>query len=130
MTDVYVIRNQLGHYWGKSKAWVDGSEPRTVMRSPHRDEATNTLVELSAKDIDLRGEIIPVVLSDKGEPQVEASEIPVPLTPEQIAAEEAARLALEQADDEHAKAASAPSEDGESADGDDSPSTEIAAGSA
>ena len=26
MTDVFVIRNQLGHYWGKSKTWVDGSE--------------------------------------------------------------------------------------------------------
>ena len=130
MTDVYVIRNQLGHYWGKSKAWVDGSEPRTVMRSPHRDEATNTLVELSAKDIDLRGEIIAVALSDKGDPQVEASEIPVPLTPEQIAAEEAARLAREQAEASAAETASSPEENLESAESDDSPSTDVATGSA
>lgn len=100
MSEVFVIRNQLGHYWGKTKAWVDGAEPRTVMRTGHRDEATNTLVELSAKDIDLRGEIMAVTLGDKGEPVVEASHIPVPLTPEQIAAEEAARLAAEQADTE------------------------------
>ncbi len=93
MTEVYVIRNQLGHYWGKSKAWVDGTEPRAVMRTPHRDEATNTLVELSARDIDLRGEVVAAALSERGEPEVEASDIPVPLTPEQIAAEEAARLA-------------------------------------
>jgi hypothetical protein len=130
MKDVYVIRNQLGHYWGKSKAWVDGSEPRAVMRSPHRDEATNTLVELSAKDIDLRGEIVAVALSDKGDPQVEASEIPVPLTPEQIAAEEAARLAREQAETSAAEPASSPEENLESADSDDSPSTDVATGSA
>ena len=129
MKDVYVIRNQLGHYWGKSKAWVDGSEPRAVMRSPHRDEATNTLVELSAKDIDLRGEIVAVALSDKGDPQVEASEIPVPLTPEQIAAEEAARLAREQAETSAAEPASSPEENLESADS-DSPSTDVATGSA
>ena len=97
MTEVYVIRNQLGHYWGKGKAWVDGAEPRTVMRAKHRDEATNTLVELSAKDIDLRGEVLAVALGERGEPEVEASDIPVPLTPEQIAAEEAARQAEEQA---------------------------------
>jgi len=97
MSEVFVIRNQLGHYWGKGKAWVDGSEPKTVMRTEHRDEATNTLVELSAKDIELRGEILPVSLTDRGDPIVEPSDIPVPLTPEQIAAEEAARLAAEQA---------------------------------
>ena len=43
MTEVFVIRNQLGHYWGKSKAWVDGSQPKQVLRSAHRDEAVNTL---------------------------------------------------------------------------------------
>jgi len=100
MSEVFVIRNQHGHYWGKAKAWVDGAEPRTVMRTGHRDEATNTLVELSAKDIELRGEIMAVVLGDKGEPMVEASDIPVPLTPEQIAAEEATRHAVEQAEAE------------------------------
>ena len=130
MTDVYVIRNQLGHYWGKSKAWVDGSEPRTVMRSPHRDEATNTLVELSAKDIELRGEVMPVALSDKGEPQVEASEVPVPLTPEQIAAEEAARLAREQAESDEAEAGSSPAEIVQSADSDEESPADVATGSA
>ena len=32
MSDLFVIRNQLGHYWGKSKAWVDGRDTRTVQR--------------------------------------------------------------------------------------------------
>ena len=79
MTEVFVIRNQLGHYWGKSKTWVDGSQARLVQRTPHRDEAVNTLVELSARDIDLRGEVLAAELSERGEPIIEASQIPLPI---------------------------------------------------
>lgn len=78
MTDIFVIRNQLGHYWGKGKHWVDGSEPKTVMKLKHNDEAVNTLVELSSRDIELRGEIIEVELNSRGEPKVEASDNPLP----------------------------------------------------
>ena len=82
MTDVFVIRNQLGHYWGKSRAWVDGSEARAVMRAKHQDEAINTLFELSSKDIDLRGEVIAAELSQRGEPVIESSQIPLVLEAE------------------------------------------------
>jgi hypothetical protein len=78
MSEVYVIRNQLGHYWGKGKQWVDGSEARTVMRAKHEDEAVNTLFELSTRDIDLRGEVVAAALSERGDPVITASEIPVP----------------------------------------------------
>ena len=54
MTDVFVVRNQHGHYWGKAKVWVDGSSPKTVLRTRHQDEALNTLFELSSRDIELR----------------------------------------------------------------------------
>ncbi|MFT6275453.1 MAG: hypothetical protein ACJAZ0_001549 [Halioglobus sp.] len=80
MNEVFVIRNQLGHYWGKKKVWVDGSDNRTVVRLRHRDEAVNSLFELSSKDFELRGEIIEAQLSAKGEPEVEASDIPLPDT--------------------------------------------------
>ena len=73
MSDVYVIRNQLGHYWGKAKAWVDGTEARAVMRLRHEDEAINTLFELSSKDVELRGEVSPVALDERGEVVVEPS---------------------------------------------------------
>jgi hypothetical protein len=82
MNEVFVIRNQDGHYWGKGKAWVDGSEARAVMRSKHRDEAVNTLFELSSKDYELRGEVIATELSERGEPIVEPSQIPLPVAPE------------------------------------------------
>ncbi len=78
MTDVFVIRNQHGHYWGKSKEWVSGHEPKAVMRAKHHDEALNTLFELSSRDIELRGEVVEVALSERGEPTVEPSQIPLP----------------------------------------------------
>ena len=78
MTDVYVIRNQHGHYWGKSKAWVSGSEPRAVLRAKHEDEAVNTLFELSTRDVELRGEVIVAQLSERSEPIIEPSQIPLP----------------------------------------------------
>ena len=100
MTDVFVIRNQQGHYWGKSKQWVDGSEAKAVMRAKHRDEAVNTLFELSSKDIELRGEVVAAELSQRGEPMVEPSQIPLPVEAETEPPQEAA---VQQGDSEHAK---------------------------
>lgn len=87
MTQVYVVRNQHGHYWGKSKAWVDGREPRSVQRLKHEDEAVNTLFELSSRDFDLRGEVLAVALSERGEPVVEPSPVPLPPAPDEHEAE-------------------------------------------
>ena len=90
MTEVYVIRNQHGHYWGKGKEWVSGAEPKTVMRAKHEDEAVNTLFELSAKDVELRGEVVNAPLSERGEPSIEPSEIPLPSLAEELPGEEPA----------------------------------------
>ena len=90
MTEVFVIRNQLGHYWGKGKAWVDGSQPRQVLRTPHRDEAVNILFELSSKDFELRGDVVAAERSERGEPLIEPSQNPLPLEPEVEPAPEAA----------------------------------------
>jgi hypothetical protein len=68
----------LGHYWGKGKCWVDGLDARAVMRARHRDEAVNTLFELSSKDIGLRGEVVAAALGMRGEPEVEPSRVPLP----------------------------------------------------
>lgn len=74
MSEIFVVRNQLGHYWGKSKKWVDGRVPKAVLRAKHEDEAINTLFELGSKDFELRGEVIAVPLSERDEPVIEASE--------------------------------------------------------
>lgn len=89
MTEVFVIRNQHGHYWGKSKAWVDGSHPRLVLRTRYRDEAVNTLFELSSKDIGLRGDVLAVELSERGEPVIEPSQNPLPMDTAADGAEQA-----------------------------------------
>lgn len=85
MTDsnVFVVRNQLGHYWGKKKHWVDGTAPRKVLHSSHEDEAINTLFELSSKDIELRGEVLAVAMSDRGGPAVQPSDILLPDEPDE-----------------------------------------------
>ena len=100
MTDVFVIRNQLGHYWGKSKTWVDGSEARAVMRAKHEDEAINTLFELGSKDFELRGEVLSAELSERGEPVIEASQIPLLLEPEAESEADADADAVESANTE------------------------------
>ena len=85
MTDIFVIRNQHGHYWAKSKQWVSGDDPKVVVRAKHEDEAINTLVELSTKDIELRGEAVATALDERGHPIIEPSQIPLPCLEEESA---------------------------------------------
>jgi hypothetical protein len=101
MSDCFVVRNQLGHYWGKKKRWVDGSKPARVMTLKHRDEGLNLLVELSARDIDLRGEVIPVTASARGLPEVEPSE-------HRLQDEDDIAAALQEADGENGPATGEP----------------------
>ena len=74
MSNAFVVRNQLGQYWGKKKSWVDGTKRKKVAVFKHEDEGLNQLVELSSKDIDLRGEVAPVTLDERGVPDVQPSE--------------------------------------------------------
>ena len=81
MSATFVIRNQLGHYWGRSGAWVSGSRVSVVACWTHRDEAVNTLFELGSKDTDLRGEVFEAE-SEGGQPKnLVVSEHPVPAEP-------------------------------------------------
>jgi hypothetical protein len=82
MSETFVVRNQLGQYWGKKKKWADGTNPRRVKTCHHQDEAVNLLVELSARDIDLRGEVLAVELDTRGLPEVQPSEHLIPEEPE------------------------------------------------
>lgn len=78
MSEVFVIRNQLGQFWGKKKHWVDGRRRRKVATFKHQDEGLNQLVELSAKDVELRGDVVPVEQNDSGLPLVEPSAHTIP----------------------------------------------------
>lgn len=77
MSKAHIIRNALGHYWGKGKRWVDGSDTSRVAQHSHRDEAVNTVFELSSKDIDLRCDVLEMNLVDQKLPKLDVSEVPL-----------------------------------------------------
>ena len=113
----YIIRNQIGQYWIRAGEWVDGREPQRVLRFEHRDEAVNQLVELSAKDIDLRGEILHCELNERGEPNLDPSEHLTPTLAERAAAKAAAEREAAAALAEAEAAESGAAEDTETANG-------------
>lgn len=78
MTTHYIIRNQLGHYWGRGKRWTDGRDTGKVFAPSHLDEAVNTVFELSAKDVLLRCEIQGVTTVDGKLAKLDISEHPLP----------------------------------------------------
>lgn len=84
--EVFVLRNQLGQYWSRGGEWVDGREPQRILRTRHRDEAVNQLVELSTRDSDLRGEVLACPLDRRGAPAVEPSAQRTPTHAERAAA--------------------------------------------
>ena len=87
MSGTFVILNRLGHYWGKSDAWVSGSRASLVACWEYRDEAVNTLFELGSKDTDLRGEVLEAE-AESGQPKnLIVSEHPVPVVPEEDSGE-------------------------------------------
>lgn len=71
MTEVFVIRNQHGQYLNKQRAWVSGRDASVLYRTVHKDEAVNTVFEVSAKEIALRAEPVACTLDHRQLPQVE-----------------------------------------------------------
>ena len=78
MSGAFVIRNQLGHYWGKSGSWIKGERAGQVACWAYRDEAVNTLFELGSQDTDLRGEVMLTETEDQLPKNLKISELPVP----------------------------------------------------
>ena len=74
----FILKNPDGHSWGRSKEWVDGSERSRVAQYKHRDEASNTVFELSSKDFGLRAEILEMTLKEGKLPKLSVSQIPLP----------------------------------------------------
>src|SRR5690606_41564599 len=83
---VFVIKNQADLFLNKQGEWVDDAQPATLYRTVHRDEAVNTVFEVSAKDMYLRAEVLACKVDEKGQPAlgqpVEASTEPVAIDDE------------------------------------------------
>ncbi len=74
----FIIKNQDGHYWGRGKEWIDGSDRTRVAQYKYRDEASNTVFELSSKDFGLRAELLEIQLKDGRLPKLKVSQVPLP----------------------------------------------------
>ena len=72
MGTIFVIQNQYGHYLNKQSEWVDGRDKRILYRTVHRDEAVNTVFELSSKDVALRAAPLECEVDENNHPKVEA----------------------------------------------------------
>lgn len=85
MDTVFSIKNQLGLYLNKHREWVNGADNQSLFRTPHKDEALNTVFEVSSHDIYLRAEVIACELDEKGQPIVEiTAEQPTPALPDDV----------------------------------------------
>ena len=107
MGTIFVIQNQYGHYLNKQSEWVDGRDKRTLYRTVHRDEAVNTVFELSSKDVALRAAPLECEVDENNHPKVEAG--PAMFAPQPQDAE----------DDEMAERASEDQAEAASTDGND-----------
>ena len=74
----FILKNQDGHYWGRSKEWVDGADRSRVALYKHRDEASNTVFELSSKDFGLRADVLEMTLNNGKLPKLTISQIALP----------------------------------------------------
>lgn len=70
MNKVFVVKNQHGLYLSKQQEWVSGTESQSLYRTAHRDEAINTVFEVSSRDIYLRAEAVACAVDAKNNPVV------------------------------------------------------------
>lgn len=87
MDKVFVVKNQQGLYLSKQQEWVSGADAQTLFRSAHRDEAINTVFEVSSRDIYLRAEAVACAVDAKNNPVLtDESQPDLPLAAEESVA--------------------------------------------
>lgn len=79
MSELFILQNQDKLFLNKQKDWTDGRDLNSLFKTPHKDEAINQLVEISAKDYRQRIKVIPCGVTDKGLPQIDPELMPEPL---------------------------------------------------
>lgn len=75
MTELYILQNQEGLFLGKQKDWLDGRDRGALYKTPHRDEAINLKVEVSAKDFEQRITILSCQADERGLPVIGADAV-------------------------------------------------------
>ena len=54
----FILQHADGRYFSKELDWIDELKSSAIFCCEHQDQALNKLVELNAKDIDLRAQVI------------------------------------------------------------------------
>ena len=67
---IYIIQSQDMATLDKHLHWTQDIEASSVFYTPHRDIALNQLIELNAKDISLRADVVECSADSKGRPIV------------------------------------------------------------
>lgn len=76
MSDVYLLQNQDKLFLGKQKDWLDGRDRNSLFRTPHKDEAVNQRVEISAKDYTQRITLLLCPIDERALPVIAAEDLP------------------------------------------------------
>lgn len=79
MSDVFLLQNQDDYFLSKKNEWLDGREPASLFRTPHKDEAVNQMVEANARDFSQRIRMIACSVDARGVPVLDPAILPPPL---------------------------------------------------
>ena len=64
----FILKNQHEQFLDKTLQWVDSCGASQLFKHTHRDIALNQLMELNAKDVQLRAKVVTCQLDAKGNP--------------------------------------------------------------
>jgi hypothetical protein len=88
---VFVIRNHENRYLTKKHKWRSGNDKNILYRASEKDIALNELIEVNAKDIMARLQLVICELDDHDQPLVEVlTDDPPELLEEDLAEQQAA----------------------------------------
>jgi hypothetical protein len=62
----YILQMSDGRFLGKDLIWTDDPKHNPPFHSEHQDIVLNQLIELNAKNIDLRASVIPCDIDSDG----------------------------------------------------------------
>ena len=65
---VFILQNQHQQYLEKSLEWNNGADANQLFKTAHKDVALNQLMELNAKDVQLRISVISCEVNSAGNP--------------------------------------------------------------
>ncbi|MDQ2076126.1 hypothetical protein [Marinimicrobium sp. ABcell2] len=76
MSELYILQNQDKLFLSKQKEWLDGRDRNSLFKTPHKDEAVNQRVEISAKDYTQRITLMLCPVDERGLPVIAPEDLP------------------------------------------------------